>query len=673
MSTRIIQNSFVGGELSPALYGRHDIAAYFKGAASLENFVVLKTGGIKKRPAVVSAYSYTTAAPSGLGLDTRIVPYRYSRSNGGLLIATEETDGGGVKHTRVSYLPKGSSGFTTTDALQSALLPNYIYPPSIKWMQVGDTLVLSGETGPAGSDGTAPSPAPAASVLINHPAKSLTVGLYAVNQKPAAPSDLTFTVFGDFIVSDTSSKARTLYYASYTVTAGVTSDARKASLANTNAEWPLNSGCTVRTKIRQDAAGNYPDEVIIAKRSGSLYGELARLQNTDFASEGTDGSGPYRQFEFRDENHLPGTLVYKQTPLVEAGTPVASGCTAMFQQRLAFAGLDGEPFSVIFSKTGDFHTFHASRPVADDDPFRITLAAETPAVIRHAVAFRDALLLFTDAGVWRVSGSATEGFSSRTCRAEQLNDIGCAPYVRPVHTTGGVIFVGSDERTVYELRYDIAQDAIAPIERSILANHLTASAKIVSIAHQRYPESVVWCALDNGRLLSFTYQPEHEVYAWAHHVIEWFTYRTAQMVAPGTVTGAESDMLTLSTYASSGATKCVISALQSGAYTDLTGRPVKATLITLRPELPDRNVQGIPKNITDCLIRVRNTERLAVGPYDAGGNQAGEVTEVPANGAAFTGNIKVMPPGLINDDGQMSVISYTGPCEIQCVVWKTEF
>lgn len=46
---RIISNSFVGGEISPALFGRHDLKAYFQAARSIKNFIVRKTGGIKKR------------------------------------------------------------------------------------------------------------------------------------------------------------------------------------------------------------------------------------------------------------------------------------------------------------------------------------------------------------------------------------------------------------------------------------------------------------------------------------------------------------------------------------------------------------------------------------------------------------------------------------------------
>lgn len=665
MSVRIVQNSFIGGELSPALYGRHDISAYFKGAASIENFIVQKTGGLRKRNGFASAYGFTTAHAAGIGDDARLVPYRYSRTDGGLLLITEELVST-VKKTRVSYLPKGT-GFNTASALNSALLPAYIYPPSVKWMQSGDTIILSGETGVAAADGTAPVPASVSSVLINHPAKTLTVALYVVNAKPTTPYYLEYTEIGNFIGTV---NTRTLFYAAYTATAGVVSEPIKMSVLNTNGEWPASTGLVIKVRIRP-VSGVYPDEIIIAKRSGALYGELARLQNSDYASEASDSGGAYRQYEFRDQNHLPGTMMYEQTPMFPVGSSVASGCTAVFQQRLAFAGLSGDPFSVVFSKTGDFHTFHANRPVADDDPFRITLPSSTPATIRHAIGYRDSLLLFTDSGVWRVYGSQSEGFSPRTCRMDQLNTIGCAPYVKPVQTTNGVLFTAADERTVYEMNYDVTLDTIIPVERTILAEHLTEGRKIVSMTHQRWPESVVWCALDNGRILTLTYQPEHEVYGWAHHVLTGLTQTLIQLVSPGTVTGPVSDLVLLCAASNgAGATQCRIGALDAASYLDMAGGAIPGTLITLRPELPDRNVQGLPKNIVDCLIRVRNTSRIAV-KSNAGG--VDEMLTLPANGDPYTGNVKIMPAGLINDDGQMSVVSDSGPCEIQCVIWRTEF
>ena len=41
--------NFANGELSPTLFGRADLPQYFSGAARIENFDVIPTGGLKRR------------------------------------------------------------------------------------------------------------------------------------------------------------------------------------------------------------------------------------------------------------------------------------------------------------------------------------------------------------------------------------------------------------------------------------------------------------------------------------------------------------------------------------------------------------------------------------------------------------------------------------------------
>ena len=73
---RIISNSFVGGEISPDLFGRHDLKAYFQAAQSLKNFEVRKTGGIRKRAGTQLLWHLNA------GSDTtfRVVPFFYDRT-----------------------------------------------------------------------------------------------------------------------------------------------------------------------------------------------------------------------------------------------------------------------------------------------------------------------------------------------------------------------------------------------------------------------------------------------------------------------------------------------------------------------------------------------------------------------------------------------------------------
>lgn len=75
---RIVANSFIGGELSPSLFGRHDIQAYFHSAQKIKNFTVQKTGGLKKRAG--TQLLWEIKAFGGEAKEFRIFPFFYDRT-----------------------------------------------------------------------------------------------------------------------------------------------------------------------------------------------------------------------------------------------------------------------------------------------------------------------------------------------------------------------------------------------------------------------------------------------------------------------------------------------------------------------------------------------------------------------------------------------------------------
>lgn len=67
-----LKSSFAGGELSPSMYGRTDIAKYDSGAAVLRNFLVLRYGGAANRPGfkfIAQTYNNKKAV---------LIPFMYS-------------------------------------------------------------------------------------------------------------------------------------------------------------------------------------------------------------------------------------------------------------------------------------------------------------------------------------------------------------------------------------------------------------------------------------------------------------------------------------------------------------------------------------------------------------------------------------------------------------------
>ena len=110
----ITKTSFTSGEIDPALYGRIDLRAYDDGAATLENVLVQRTGGIASRPGT----AFLAALPSG----ARMFPYDHGEIRDLLIFGDYEVHvvGDGVVRQTIGDLPwslqdVGQLDFTLVD------------------------------------------------------------------------------------------------------------------------------------------------------------------------------------------------------------------------------------------------------------------------------------------------------------------------------------------------------------------------------------------------------------------------------------------------------------------------------------------------------------------------------------------------------------------------------
>lgn len=125
---RFIQRSFAGGEISPALYARHDQAKYRVGVKTAQNFIPLKTGEVALRNGVkYSPLNARIAEQDALGYDDfRMFPLQaYGRAY--IVLAFGSSSGGyyqiydedGVAQT-VSAVAWGTNADNQIDTLRMA-------------------------------------------------------------------------------------------------------------------------------------------------------------------------------------------------------------------------------------------------------------------------------------------------------------------------------------------------------------------------------------------------------------------------------------------------------------------------------------------------------------------------------------------------------------------------
>ena len=220
---------------------------------------------------------------------------------------------------------------------------------------------------------------------------------------------------------------------------------------------------------------------------------------------------------FHDDNIQPGTLAGEQDAVDVGDSGMDVDCITTWQQRLVAAGSANLPFTLWFSAVGDLYNFYTYRPQNPDDAFEATMAATQATRIRHIIAEKW-LLVFTDTGEFMIDTTGG-ALAFNTIDIRKIAGIGSHGGIPPVATESEVLFVASDARSVYKMDYTLERDAVVPTCLSVRAEHLCAVHGIAAIAFQRYPDSVLWCLLEDGTLASMTFFPDENVCAWARHTL----------------------------------------------------------------------------------------------------------------------------------------------------------
>jgi hypothetical protein len=108
---------------------------------------------------------------------------------------------------------------------------------------------------------------------------------------------------------------------------------------------------------------------------------------------------------------------------------------------------------------------------------------------------------------------------------------GCSE-VPPIVSGTSILLAQNSGRAIRDLHYQLQEDGYSGNEVSILAEHLLDS-PVRDWAFQQEPYSTVWICLESGRLLTFTYMREQEVWAWSEHESSGGVFRSVSVIREG--------------------------------------------------------------------------------------------------------------------------------------------
>lgn len=565
MTTRVIQPSFAAGEIAPALYARTDLDKYHAGAAILRNFFVDYRGGVSSRPG--TQYIGTCKAVDD---KPRLIPFvvattiAYALEVGAGYIRFIANGGyvGGGTPTEVST-PYAAADLALLKYTQSADVMTFTHPsyPSYNLTQVSAG-VFSFDAIVIGATIDAPS-------TLNVNAVNSTMGNFIYGYTVTAVSgtgeesvqalpyfaetDLLNQNTGvvNYITWNTVDGAQ--YYNVYKsgpVPSGEGNTSSPPSVAF-GYIGQTDAALFVDNNIGQDLAKTPPlfqdpfspgqiSNVNLDSR-GTGYTTVAHRTPLIFTGGGGTGAAGYAILDKttgtvagvimtdfgKNYTSVPAvsdsdanTATYTATVGPQSGTYPA--CCSYFQQRRVFGGTDNLPEALIMSQTGSYNNFNVSPIVQASDAIQASIASRQANVIKGMVAMNTGLVVLTTGSAFLISGGGTnESISPANLIALPQASSGCND-LPPLVINYDILYCQNRGAVVRDLAFNFYVQSYTGTDRSVLASHLFSGFTLTDWTYAEEPFRLVYVVRNDGLLLTLTYVPEQEIYAWAHHDTDGF-------------------------------------------------------------------------------------------------------------------------------------------------------
>lgn len=459
-----IQTSFVGGEFGPSLFGRTDISQYANACAIVENMLIRPFGSAISTPGTELISAAKTGGSTSV---VKLMSFVFSRTDAYVIEM-------GVGYFR--FYTDGSlvlSGGTTPYEVSHTYTASEI--PEIQYCQLNDVIFISHANHKTAK-------------LIRLSASSWTLTDLAVIGGPFQPDNTTSTTI-------TSSVATSGATTQITASSGIFVPSTGSSVNHVGSYWKI--GSTVTNATTGLAVQGYVrlDNVVTTQAAtGTVMSLLSTTGATSIWAEGSWSA--YRGY--------PGRNTF-------------------FQQRLFLARTAQEPQNIWGSKSFVFENF-AVDGGADDDAINIQLASNESNDIKWLLGGRD-LIAGTFGGEFRVGTGDGSALTPATTNVTKQTSWGSESII-PKIIGRFVYYIQRFGKKLRELFFDFdTVDGYRSVDRTILSPHIVGTNttdRIIDIAYQQNPDTVLWCVCTNGTIATMTREVDQEVVAWSRQTTDGF-------------------------------------------------------------------------------------------------------------------------------------------------------
>jgi hypothetical protein len=532
-----LQASFAGGEVSPDIYGRTDLAKYSVAAKTMKNFYPHFFGGASNRPGTMFVTEVKDSSKK-----VKLLPFQFSVEQAYIIEAGENyfryiKDGGQIINgstiveTTTTYAENDLFNLKTAQSADVLYICNSGYKPKTltrsshyNWT-FADFGYKSGPFRTQNSTDTTITPSAVTGTGITLTASSSIfesghVGsLFQISHDVTGQSlNLTYSAA---TTSDSIKCNGDWSFVTHGTWKGTVELQRSKDNGST---WQTIRTYSSNDDFNPEVSGN-TDELVLLRinytyTSGTCY---INLNAYSFVMDGVVKitavtSGTVATADVITD--LAFTTATKDW--AEGAWSTKNGypfCTKFYQNRLGFAATTKDPLTLWLSQIGDYPNFLIHPTVEDDDAITAPLVSQGVNSIRSMVSLSN-MLAFTAGGEWKIgTGSESSALTSNTVRAVQQGYRGSST-LEPLIIGDRVLYCQEMGSVVRDFGYSITDDAYKGDDLTLLARHLFRNFSIVDWCFQQEPDGIIWAVRSDGVLLSFTYIKEQDVWAWAEHVTD---------------------------------------------------------------------------------------------------------------------------------------------------------
>ena len=516
--------NFTGGELSPRLDGRNDLAKYASGCKTLENLVVYPHGAAARRPGTTFVSEVADSDNK-----TRLIPFEFSTTqtymlefsnlkirfykNNGIILESNKT---------ITAITKASPGVITSNS---------------HGYSNGDEVYISGIVGMTELNGK--------TFLV---ANSTTNTFSLTDKDGVAINTTSYTTYSSGGIANRVYEIATPYTTAelFDIKFAQSADVMYITHPSHEVEKLSRTGHTAWTLTNVDFGnGPFMDHNVETTTANPSHKTVGSTTTVTFSAvTGINNGAGFlstdvgRLVHIKDGHFkitsITSTTIVVGTVIIDLGisssttTDFALGsfsntsgfpsCVTFFEQRLVFAGTIAQPQTIFFSKSGDYENmddgYHET--IADDDAIVYTIASNQVNAIRFMTSTRT-LIIGTAGGEFTVSGGGSDSAVTPTNILIKKQSNHGAANVDAIAVGNATLFLQRAKRKIRELAYNFDVDGYVAPDMTILAEHITEGG-LTQIAYQQEPNQIIYCVREDGEMVGLTYQREQQVTAWHRHI-----------------------------------------------------------------------------------------------------------------------------------------------------------